>query len=327
MTNNDDVKLKEESPEISSDSTAQHIPADEHSLYNDNEADDESYTDDEDDIDDKRENQEQFKSQPSTPPQPKYTAPSKKKKTPIILDGNNVCIGSRIFNQNQLVELFDRLEDREEPVKDPPLITKFASPVALGLSSYSICFFLVSFAAADIRGVSNAKLFITCYIFVGGVLEILASLLCFLLGDTYAMVVFGTYGGFWLSWGCINVDQFHAISGYGNDTKMLGDAIGFYFIGWTVFTFLVILCSIKSIWSLLFLFITLFFAFLLLAIGNFTGSTRCDKAGGYFGFVSSTCGWWTLYCLMSTKGNSYVPLSALLMPQNERTVINSKYIA
>ncbi|CCH58589.1 hypothetical protein TBLA_0A07990 [Henningerozyma blattae CBS 6284] len=247
----------------------------------------------------------------------------------VVVDGEYVSIGPRIYKQDDVVNLFNALQKKEDFNEYKPevpassgadIINNFVNPIPLGLSSYSLSFFVLALVSANVRGVTNAKLFVPLYIFLGGVVEMLVGILCFIKGDTYGSVVFFTYGGFWLSWGCINVDQFHSISGYGEKTEMLDNAIGFFMIAWCVFTFFVTLWSLKSAWAVFFLFFFLFLTFLMLGIGAFTADNKVSMAGGYFGILSSCCGWYSLYCIVSNDSNTYIPLRLIMMPANDTTI-------
>ncbi|CCH58060.1 hypothetical protein TBLA_0A02610 [Henningerozyma blattae CBS 6284] len=195
-----------------------------------------------------------------------------------------------------------------------PAVKRLANPIPLGLASFSLSCMCLSLVNANVRGTNNVKLLISEFMFFGGAIELFAGLLCFVTGDTYAMTVFSSFGGFWISWGCINTDQFHSISGYGDDTKMFNNVCGFFLAAWTVFTFLVLMCTLKSTWGLFLLLLFLDLTFLMLCIGTFIGNNKCNEAGGYFGILASCCGWYSLYCMIVTPENSYFPLVATTMP-------------
>jgi len=66
--------------------------------------------------------------------------------------------------------------------------------------------------------------------------------------------------------------------------------------GWFIFTFLLLLCTLRSTVAFFFLFFMLDMAFLMLGIGyleNSTGApnTACIKAGGVFGILAAFAAW------------------------------------
>ncbi|CCF58519.1 hypothetical protein KAFR_0E03680 [Kazachstania africana CBS 2517] len=225
--------------------------------------------------------------------------------------GDLITLGPHTYRREELLNV---LESQQKPVYTPSTQRKLANPVPLGLASFSLSCLVLSLVNANVRGVTNCKLLISLFMFFGGAIELFAGLLCFVTGDTYAMTVFSSFGGFWISWGCINTDQFHSISAYDSDPVMLANIEGFFLAGWTVFTFLMLMCTLKSTWGLFLLLTFLDLTFLLLTIGVFTGNNNVSMAGGYFGILASCCGWYSLYCAVVTPENSYLNLDAHVMP-------------
>ncbi|GES71220.1 unnamed protein product [Saccharomyces cerevisiae] len=136
----------------------------------------------------------------------------------------------------------------------------------------------------------------------------------FCVGDTFAMTVFGSFGGFWISWGCLNLDQFGVAQAYADNPEILRNIEGFYLAGWFVFNLIVAVCAVKSTWGLFLLLVFLDLTFLMLCIGTFISNTQVLMAGGYFGILSSCCGFYSLYCAIANKDSSYLPLVAYPMP-------------
>ncbi|EDO18173.1 hypothetical protein Kpol_543p2 [Vanderwaltozyma polyspora DSM 70294] len=226
----------------------------------------------------------------------------------IVTDGDLVTLGNHTYRRGDLLRAFNA------DVVPTSNQRQFANPIPLGLASFSFSCLVLSLVNANVRGVTENKFLISTFMFFGGAIELFAGLLCFVTGDTYAMTVFSSFGGFWICFGCINTDQFHSISAYGDDTKMLQNVTGFFLAGWVVFTFLMLMCTLKSTWGLFLLLFTLDLTFLFLCIGNFIGNNNVRMAGGYFGILSSCCGWYSLYCAVANDQNTYFPLRATVMP-------------
>lgn len=224
-----------------------------------------------------------------------------------------VTLGDYTYRRSDLLTALGP-EVSENYPKERSTLRKLGNPIPLGLASFSLSCLTLSLCNANVRGVTNVKLLISCFMFFGGAIELFAGLLCFVTGDTYAMTVFSSFGGFWISWGCINTDQFHSISGYGDDTRMLNNTIGFFLAGWTVFTFLMLMCTLKSTWGLFLLLTFLDLTFLFLCIGSFIDNNNVKMAGGYWGILSSICGWYSLYCCVVTEDNSYLYFKPTMMP-------------
>lgn len=66
--------------------------------------------------------------------------------------------------------------------------------------------------------------------------------------------------------------------------------------GWFIFTFLLLICTVRSTVAFFFLFFTLDMAFLLLGIGYLLNSggapnAACIKAGGAFAIIAAFTAW------------------------------------
>ena len=228
----------------------------------------------------------------------------------IYSNSEYITFGDKVFRRSDFLDAIG--DDRRS--NNGSRFRKLANPVPLGLASFSLSCLVLSLINANVRGVTNNKLAISLYMFFGGAIELFAGLLCFVTGDTFSMTVFSSFGGFWISWGCINTDQFHSITGYGADTTQLNNAIGFFLAGWTVFTFLMLMCTLKNSWGLFLLLFFLDLTFLMLCIGSFINNNHVKMAGGYFGILSSMCGWYSLYAMVVSPDNSYFPFDAYMMP-------------
>ena len=235
----------------------------------------------------------------------------------VYSDDEYITLGPHTYRREDLLNAlqqrpYNHINDSHE--SRPNFQPKLANPVPLGLACFSLSCTVLSLVNARIRGVTNDKFNIGLYLFFGGVIELFAGLLCFIVGNTYAMVVFSSFGGFWISWGCINTNQIHGLSGYDGNTKMFDNITGFFLAGWTVFTFLLLLCTLKSTWGLFLLLFFLDLTFLMLCIGSFINNTHVKVAGGYFGIFSSVCGWYSPYCMVVNEDNPYLNMNAKMMP-------------
>lgn len=113
----------------------------------------------------------------------------------------------------------------------------------------------------------------------------------------------------------------------------LGDALGIYLICWAVFTFLLLLCTLKSTVMFFSLFFTLMMAFILLAAGYFrladANSTNLLKAGGYFGIAAASIAWYNALAGIVEKHNSFFAVPTMPFPWSEagRTGRSSRRVA
>jgi succinate-acetate transporter protein len=122
------------------------------------------------------------------------------------------------------------------------------------------------------------------------------------VGNTFGATALSSFGGFWISFAIVlTPGGFQIASEYaassGGQPNNFANAFGFFIICWFIFTFILLLCTLRSTVAFFLLFFSLDLAFLLLAIGYFLahdGVPRSSviKAGGWFGLIASFAAWY-----------------------------------
>jgi uncharacterized protein len=157
-----------------------------------------------------------------------------------------------------------------------------ANPAPLGLSAFALTTFVLSSANAGlIPGADAAKMVIGLALFYGGIVQVLAGMWEFRSGNTFGAAAFSSYGGFWLALG-------YSIQ---NNLVPSKTALGFFLLGWTIFTALMFIGTLRSNWALIVVFGLLTITFLLLALGEFGLGT--GPLGGWFGIATALAAWYT----------------------------------
>ncbi|KAI5956887.1 hypothetical protein KGF54_000505 [Candida jiufengensis] len=194
---------------------------------------------------------------------------------------------------------------------------------SVGLASFGVTTFVLGLYLAQAMGIETINIAIAPAIFFGGVIQFLAGVALFIIGgegNTFAATVFTSYGSFWLSFGSIFIPAFQIASAYGDDIEQFNHAVGFFLLGWAIFTFFMFLVTFKSTWPLLLLFFTLDFGFFMLSAGYLVQSTRCIRGGGVLIFLSSLFGLYACFAGISTSYNSYLIFPAGTIPvQHNKT--------
>lgn len=168
--------------------------------------------------------------------------------------------------------------------------TKIANPGPLGLCGFALTTFLLSAVNAGIlKGKGDGALVIGLALFYGGLAQLLAGMWEFRTGNTFGATAFGSFGAFWLSFAAILWGWGFAAAPNGPTEK----AVGWYLIGWTIFTALMTVASFKTNGATAAVFVALTVTFLLLAIGKLAPSTGIYKAGGYIGILTAILAWYT----------------------------------
>lgn len=190
----------------------------------------------------------------------------------------------------------------------------FANPSPLGLSGFALTTFVLSIINFNGRGLQSAGVVVPIAYFYGGVVQLLAGMWEMAVGNTFAATALSSYGGFWLCWAAIETPAFGVAAAYEEDSKQVGNAVGFFMLGWVIFTFGILICTIRSTVAFCGMFIILELTFLMLDIGLFTGSKGCTKAGGVLGLITSLFAWYNAYAGVATKENTYLIPRAIYLP-------------
>ena len=187
--------------------------------------------------------------------------------------------------------------ERSEPVAAPAV----ANPGPLGLCGFALTtFVLSSINAGLIPGADAGKMVIGLAFFYGGLAQLLAGMWEFRTGNTFGATAFSSYGAFWLAVG-ISVQQ---------NLIPSPTAFGYFLLGWTIFTGLMFLGTLRSNIALMAVLGLLFITFLLLTIGELAGSNASHVAGGWFGIATALAAWYTALAgiLSSTKSVFTLPI-------------------
>ena len=161
------------------------------------------------------------------------------------------------------------------PVAVPPAI---ANPAPLGLCAFALTTFVLS--AANAKLFTGAEVVIGLALFYGGIAQVLAGMWEFKTGNTFGATAFTSYGAFWLAVAASL--QLHLIP---NET-----AFGFFLLGWTIFTGLLLLASLRTTMALIVLFALLLVTFLMLTLDAFGMGTK--QVGGYLGLATAAVAWY-----------------------------------
>jgi len=179
-----------------------------------------------------------------------------------------------------------------------------ANPAPLGLSAFALTTFLLSSTNAGLilPAVTGALAVIATALFYGGIAQILAAMWEFRNGNTFAGTAFTSYGAFWLA------------VGYGLQNKLLipgTTAFGYFLLGWTIFTGIMFLGTLRINWALIAVFAALFLTFLSLTVAELGGGSTFGILGGWLGILTALLAWYTaLAGLLGKTGMFSLPVGA-----------------
>ncbi|KAI5955859.1 hypothetical protein KGF54_001361 [Candida jiufengensis] len=232
----------------------------------------------------------------------------------IVTEGDYITFGNERYKKADLMAAFGGTLN---PGLSPPPKNDFANPAPLGLSAFALTTFVLSLINCKARGVTIPNIVVGLAFFYGGAAQLIAGLFEIAVGNTFGGVALSSYGGFWLSWAAIHVESFGILAAYEGKSDELANALGIYLIGWFIFTFFLMLMTVKSTVAFFGVFFFLTITFLLLAIGEFSGKSSVQTAGGVFGLITAFFAFYCAYSGIANAQNSYITVKAIPLPDLE----------
>jgi len=93
----------------------------------------------------------------------------------------------------------------------------------------------------------------------------------------------------------------------------VGDAVGLYLIAWGIFTAYMFIASMRVSMAVMAVFALLAITFIVLGIGESSGSSGLSKAGGWIGIATAIVAWYASFAGVtnSTFGRTIMPVRPL----------------
>ena len=206
--------------------------------------------------------------------------------------------------------------DEQRPLAQPPA----ADPAPLGLSAFALTTFVFSLVNAGFiaQGADPSQqivnLFLPLALIYGGLAQFVAGILEFRTGNTFAVAGFGSFGSFWISLAIMNL---MARQGIIAETR-LAEAQGWFFLGWAIFTAIMLIATFGLNVGLVVTFALLLATFILLTIGDLMGGVEGPGRiwaiiGGYVGIVTALAAWYVAAAdvINDTMGREVLPVGPL----------------
>jgi len=178
------------------------------------------------------------------------------------------------------------------------------NPAPLGLMGFGMTTVLLNIVNAGI--VPLGSMILSMGIFYGGIAQIIAGLMEWKKGNTFATTAFISYGLFWLSFVALLV-----FPGMGIGTKNTSSAIAAYLIMWGIFTAVMFVGTLRFNRAMQVVFATLAILFFLLAAGEITSNPAITQFAGWEGIL---CGFSAIYTALAQVINESYGRGKMLIP-------------
>ncbi|KAF1973087.1 hypothetical protein BU23DRAFT_554614 [Bimuria novae-zelandiae CBS 107.79] len=204
--------------------------------------------------------------------------------------------------------------------------SNFANPAPLGLSAFALTTFVLSLINVGTRGIGEANLVVAIAYGYGGLVQLLAGMWEMAVGNTFGATALSSYGGFWISFAIIlTPGGFQIVEALEKKSpNTFTNSFGLYLMGWFIFTFILLLCTLRSTVAFFSLFFTLDIAFLMLALGYLYADdaghahVALNKAGGYFGLFAAFLAWYNALAGIADSSNSFFVIPVAHFPWSEK---------
>ena len=166
-----------------------------------------------------------------------------------------------------------------------------ADPAPLGLAAFALTTFFLSFVNAGIVPASVEGVVFGLALGYGGLAQFAAGMWEFAKGNTFGATAFTSYGAFWLSFWWLTAH----IADYKIPAGDVGKGVGLYLIAWGVFTAYMTVAASRVSGAVLVVFVLLTITFVLLGLGDMTGTDGLSKTGGYVGILTALAAWYASF--------------------------------
>lgn len=181
---------------------------------------------------------------------------------------------------------------------------KLGNPAVVGLAGFSMTTFVLQCHNLGLCGIAPVIWLGLCF---GGTAQLIAGLMEFKKNNNFGFCAFTGYGAFWISL-CLMLI-------FGKNAELVksypvlafnATDLGFFLVGWTIFTFALFIASMKHNTTLALVFLTLLLGFIGLDVKELAGSA---VAGTFAAYDLIVCAFFAFYLMVvSIFGESGIKL-------------------
>jgi uncharacterized protein len=169
---------------------------------------------------------------------------------------------------------------------------KTANPTPLGFTGLGLSAVLLSLSYIGLYPVNS--MIVSMAIFLGGFAQVFAGIMAWKKGSVFGGTAFCAFGLFWFSFAGLLL-----LPGTGLIGAPDPISVAAYLFLWGVYTFVLLIATLKlDSKAIIFIFLTLFLLFILLAIVNATGNTGLLLIAGYVGLIMGLAALYTALAIV-----------------------------
>ncbi|OHF01772.1 hypothetical protein CORC01_02963 [Colletotrichum orchidophilum] len=200
-------------------------------------------------------------------------------------------------------ERFETVQTRGPRFTAPRPLPTAATSLPIG--AFATTLTTLSLSLMEWRGVTTTNVYIANFFFLAAFGLVISAQWELTGGNGFGYSVFSAFGLFYAGYGAILTPSFGVAAAYGNDTRQLNNALGFFMIIWSVFVLAYLVATIPTnvVYILIFIFVELCFvlvaaSYFAAADGHHTASIGLKKSGGVFAFLAGLLRYLTFHLLL-----------------------------
>jgi len=182
---------------------------------------------------------------------------------------------------------------------------KMGNPAVVGLAGFGMTTILLQFHNIGLMGLGPV---VAMGFIFGGLAQLIAGFQEQKTGNNFGYSAFVAYGSFWIGLGIIWMLNFYKI--YESSTT----DVGFYLAGWTLYTAIMFVASLRIHKAMAVTFFTLLLGFVLLDLGHFSDPIW-NKVAGYELFICAFSAWYMMAAIIlnDVAGKTILPFGTPLV--------------
>ena len=194
-----------------------------------------------------------------------------------------------------------------EPEKEEKLATeiKIGNPAVVGLGGFGMTTLLLQFH--NLGWVAISPIIWLGFVF-GGFAQLVAGFLEFRTGNNFGFCAFSGYGAFWISLAFLVMFGTNTPLTAAYPTLALKNGLPWFLFGWTIFTFLLFIPSMKHHTTLALIFLTLVLGFIGLTIDAFWVVPTLKAIAAWDLIVCALLAWYLMWHVVCAEAGISIPL-------------------
>lgn len=188
-----------------------------------------------------------------------------------------------------------------------------ADPAALGLSGFALTTFILGLVNTSVINGKDVFVVLSVAAAYGGITQLLAGMWAFAERNLFGAVAFSSYGAFWISF-VLLIQFFLPETVKASGMLPANHALALYLFCWGFFSLYMWFASFRVNVAVNLVLLTLWIAYVLLAIGLLgTGHSTITQIGGWVTVACAVIAWYTASALVinGTLGRTILPVVPL----------------